>query len=59
MTLSSNTSFGTKPNIGNTLVGNAQQSVRLYGEVVPEPSALASLVIACFLLVGRVWEQRH
>jgi hypothetical protein len=35
---------------GSDLNGNAQQSVRLYGEVVPEPSTLAAIAIACFFL---------
>jgi hypothetical protein len=43
---------------GATLSGNAQQTVRLYGEVVPEPAAQPMLVIVCCLLVGRVCQQR-
>ena len=43
--------------IGSTLVGNAQQSVRFYGEAIPEPPTLAMITIGCFL-VRCVWQQR-
>jgi hypothetical protein len=44
---------------GGNLVGNSQQSVRLYGDVVPEPSTLIALVIGCLPLVRHIRIQRH
>jgi hypothetical protein len=42
-----------------TLAGNSQQSVRLYGEIIPEPSTFITIAIGCSLSIIFIRIQSH